>query len=125
MTVHNHSATFAYAVLDNGGATLVPYSYRPADMTDGYMVSLAGREAVYQLSGDEATDFRLITDATTQYVERHDFQPRQFVGLWTDDGRLYVDTSVHVASRAEAVQLAQDNHQLALWDIAAQAEVRM
>lgn len=49
----------------------------------------------------------------------------EYLGVWTDptNGTLYLDASVHVADKWEALEMAHAGGELAIWDIARGAEI--
>lgn len=49
----------------------------------------------------------------------------RFVGWWTDDDRFYIEPSDWVASEVEALALARERGELAFYDIARQADIRV
>jgi hypothetical protein len=54
-------------------------------------------------------------------VEKHYMEN---VGFWMDEGKLYIDRIQIVDDVKRAISLANDNNELAIWDIANQQEVR-
>ena len=46
------------------------------------------------------------------------------VGFWMDEGKLYIDRIQIVDDVKRAISLANENNELAIWDIANQQEVR-
>jgi len=81
----------------------------------GYMVSIPGAEAVRRLSD--------ITELTIKrYVEKYAQQlatPGAYLGAWVDGWEVYLDISVNVDSLEDALNLARDNKQLAIYDLEA------
>lgn len=49
----------------------------------------------------------------------------RFVGWWTDGDRFYIEPSDWVASEVEALALARERGELAFYDIARQADIRV
>ena len=54
-------------------------------------------------------------------VEKHYIEN---VGFWMDEGKLYIDRIQIVDDVKRAISLANDNNELAIWDIANQQEIR-
>ncbi len=54
-------------------------------------------------------------------VEKHYMEN---VGFWMDEGKLYIDRIQIVDDVKRAISLANDNNELAIWDIANQQEIR-
>ena len=48
----------------------------------------------------------------------------KYIGGWDDGGNFYLDISTHVQDKEEAIELAKQYNQLAIWDIAAMDEIR-
>ena len=46
------------------------------------------------------------------------------VGFWMNEGKLYIDRIQIVDDVKRAISLANENNELAIWDIANQQEVR-
>jgi hypothetical protein len=104
------------------GFTLHPVTgYAPAS---GYMVSLPGHTHTYPES--VAQDQQALASAldATLASERDSFdQPDTYLGGWISDGMLWLDPSQNVADYADAVSLASERDQVAIWDVAGQTEV--
>ena len=49
----------------------------------------------------------------------------RFIGWWTDGDRFYLEPSDWVASEVEALALARERGELAIFDIARQADIRV
>jgi hypothetical protein len=49
------------------------------------------------------------------------------VGVWTDtdDGRVYVDRVKHVDALSDALDLAREHGELAIWDLREEKEIRL
>ena len=43
-------------------------------------------------------------------------QPEHFLGIWVDDGQAYIDVSVRLMRRNDALKLAKEKGQLAIYD---------
>lgn len=115
--VRKELAKLAHGSLVNGGFTLSPDGNAP-DV--GYAVSIHP-EAERILTDPSIEDiFRYIEDwADILYLDN-----RAHLGGWiSDDGKLYLDISVVIADRAEALRLAARHRQLAVYDLARQQEI--
>jgi len=55
----------------------------------------------------------------------HLYPDTRFIGWWTDGGRFYIEPSDWLASETEALALARERGELAFFDIASQADVRL
>jgi len=81
--------------------------------SSGYMVSIQGCEEVYY--SEDVTD-----DTIPGYITRHVKQlllPGAYLGAWLDGSKVYLDISINVASLEDALNLARNNSQLAIYDI--------
>ncbi len=67
-----------------------------------------------------ATDM-ITSEDVAAYLAAH--TGARYVGMWTEDGRVYLDAVTHVNDRADAMRLGSDRHELAIYNITdAQAE---
>lgn len=92
-----------------GGATLDAYTGSVALLHNGYMVSVKGYERKLRLSN---LNNRLLG----RYVKIAK-QQNAFIGLWLDEGVLYIDISVCISDLHEAIITATANEQLAIYDL--------
>ena len=98
-------------IIKNGGATLTS-ELKKAKLTRGYMVSLEGTES--QVKGD---DYQAIIKAIEEKQAIIKDSKNLFIGLWLDGGIMYVDVSINIEDRAEALEFAKRNKQLAIYDL--------
>jgi hypothetical protein len=51
----------------------------------------------------------------------------RLIGVWTDSetGRVYLDAVEHIESRSDALRIAAERGELAIWDLYAKAEIRL
>ena len=96
------------AVKTNGGATLTS-DLDNAAIDSGYMVSLAGHEF--------KTNIDLLTIELLKDYQRIAEQYNAYVGLWLDGDDLYLDISTNIQDQQQAIKMARDNNQLAIYDI--------
>ena len=101
-------------VLKNGGATL-KNNGAFMDLAAGFMVSLADTEKKISLSSLKLKDLN-------NYLKLAK-NKNAFVGLWLDNNILYLDLSVNIINKNEALKVAKNNSQLAIYDIANQATI--
>lgn len=52
-------------------------------------------------------------------------EPNKYVGAWLDDGNYYLDVATVVMDRDKAVEMGKETNQIAIWDLGANAEVRL
>ena len=96
------------AIKDNGGATLTS-DLNEATLKNGYMVSLKDHELKISI---EALSNELLKDY--QQIAKHH---GAYVGLWLDNNDLYLDISINIKDHQQALKLAHDNKQLAIYHI--------
>lgn len=98
---------------ENGGSSVV----NGKNLKDGYTVSVR-KDLEQVLPKDKITP-----EDVAAYRARPDVQkvlnddPRAFVGTWANDGKTYMDVSVHVPDKATARKLGVANKQLAIYDL--------
>lgn len=93
----------------NGGATLTS-NLNNNRLKGGYMVSLRGYERRYKKMGAcfmKALDkYKALAKSLNAYV-----------GLWVDNGLVYLDLSINVKDKERAIRKGIDNKQLAIYNI--------
>ena len=90
------------------GKTLNSGGYSFNEYSDGYMVSLEGTERKICLHGNT------VIGVIYKIIEF--FVTHKTVNTWLDNKILYLDVSVNVANLDEALELAKENKQLAIYD---------
>lgn len=102
---------FFTETLNNNGAS---YSILSGELnpTNGYFVSLANKGITVDLS-----DFnqKVVADYISQNAIQLN-QAKYFVGSWIDNGVVYLDVTVQVADKRNALELAYNNGQQAIYD---------
>lgn len=98
-------------IIKNGGATLTK-ELKKASLTSGFMVSLEGTET--QTKGD---DYQAIMKAIEEKQEIIKDSKNLFIGLWLDGGIMYVDVSINIIDKVEALEFGKYNKQLAIFDL--------
>lgn len=94
------------AVQTNNGATLTS-DLDTATIDNGYMVSLQGYEI--------KTSIDLLTSEMLKEYQSIAKQCNAFIGLWMDANELYLDISVNIQDEKQALKVARDNNQLAIY----------
>lgn len=92
----------------NNGATLTS-NLETATIDSGYMVSLAGYEI--------KTSITLLTSEMLKEYQSIAQQQNAYIGLWLDNDELYLDISVNIKDEQQALRMARDNNQLAMYHI--------
>lgn len=109
----------------NGGTTLHLMSGEYDRYTDGYYVGGLVKGETFPLAGSYAADY---TIAAINIISRIPVGAGEtHIGSWLDreTGTVWIDASEHYADRTEALRVAVDRGELAIWDIAANEEVRV
>ena len=88
----------------NGGATINKYGER-VSMKSGYQVS---KQDLYIIPVDEL-DKLIIKEAMKLLLKRGDY-----LGVWIDDGKAYIDISVRIATKKEAMTRGRELNQLSV-----------
>lgn len=98
-------------IVENKGATLTR-ELQQAEIKKGYIVSLEGAET--QAKGD---DYQAINQAIKEKQEIIKDNNNMFIGLWLDNNIMYIDISINIIDKMEALEFAKYNKQLAIYDI--------
>ena len=80
--------------------------------SSGYMVSLQGCEEVYHT--EDITD-----DTIPGYITRIKelLLPGAYFGAWLDGSKVYLDVSINLDNLQDALDLARNNSQLAIYNL--------
>jgi len=92
------------------GATIAPRG--PLNPKKGYAVGKKSREIEGRLT---------LKDVTT-YLEEHQ-GPDDYLGLWRSDGTVYLDTTIIVDTKEEALETAIAHRQIAVYDFETGTEI--
>lgn len=98
-------------IIDNGGETLTK-ELKKAELKKGFMVSLEGTET--QTKGD---DYQAINKAIEEKQEIIKDNNNLYIGLWLDSNIMYIDISINIIDKVEALEFAKYNKQLAIYDL--------
>lgn len=98
-------------IIENKGETLNK-ELKKADLNKGFMVSLEGTET--QTQGD---DYQAINQAIKEKQEIIKDSNNMYIGLWLDNNIMYIDISININDKVEALEFAKYNKQLAIYDI--------
>ncbi|MFF0580119.1 hypothetical protein [Streptosporangium saharense] len=87
--------------------------------TDGYMVATTGRTAQFpeHILDDPDAAAEAIDDYLMRNRDVFENDPNMHLGGWVEDGKLWVEPSHNIASREEAVELARNTDQIAIYDV--------
>ena len=98
-------------IIKNGGETLTK-DLKKASLNNGYMVSLEGAES--QVKSD---DYNAIEKAIEEKQEIIQDRDNLYIGLWLDGGIMYIDLSINIKDKVEALEFGKKNKQLAIYDL--------
>ena len=95
-------------IIIEGGATLNKHG-EDFKADEGFMVSVFGAEF-------KTTDKEIAKNKIEEYLEKIQTEEGLFVGVWLDEGEVYIDLSIHILDYNEALEVARNNKQKALFD---------
>ena len=98
-------------MIKNGGATL-DYNYNNFNVSVGYMVSIKGNEKKININ-----DIENIKKEISKKMEFVKNKKGYYIGLWVENGLMYVDISKHIIKYDRALEVARNNKQLAVYDL--------
>ena len=98
-------------IIKNGGETLTK-ELKKAELKRGYMVSLEGTET--QTRGN---DYEAIQKAIEEKQEIIKGKNNMYIGLWLDNNIMYIDVSINIIDKVEALEFGKRNKQLAIYDL--------
>lgn len=98
-------------IIENKGETLTK-ELKKADLKKGFMVSLEGAET--QAKGD---DYQAIKKAIEDKQAIIKDNNNMYIGLWLDNNIMYIDISINIIDKVEALEFAKYNKQLAIYDL--------
>jgi len=106
-----------HKVLKDGGITITSRLVQVKRQT-GFFVSLKNQEIVIPLK-----DF--IPDTLSERINSLRVKDTQYIGIWVDkvNEKVYIDISVWIRDREQAIQKGIDESQIAIWDIEKGQEV--
>lgn len=98
-------------IIENKGETLTK-ELKKAELKKGYMVSLEGTET--QTKGD---DYQAIIKAIEEKQAIIKDKNNMYIGLWLDSNIMYIDISINIIDKVEALEFGKYNKQLAIYDL--------
>lgn len=98
-------------IIENKGETLTK-ELKKAELKRGYMVSLEGTET--QTKGD---DYQAIIKAIEEKQAIIKDKNNMYIGLWLDSNIMYIDISINIIDKVEALEFGKYNKQLAIYDL--------
>lgn len=98
-------------IIENKGETLTK-ELKKADINGGFMVSLEGAEVQKNIN-----DINGIKKAIEEKQEIIKNKNNMYIGLWLDSNIMYIDISININDKVEALEFAKYNKQLAIYDL--------
>lgn len=98
-------------ILENKGATL-DKNYNDFVSDKGFMVSLKGQEK--KVNKNDIEEIKKEIENKKRLIEN---KKGLYIGLWLDNDILFIDISIHIIDYLEALEVARDNDQLAIFDL--------
>ena len=98
-------------IIKNEGATL-DKNYNNFNSNKGFMVSIKGQEV--------KTDKNNIEEIKKEIEKKREFIENKkglYIGLWLDSDIMFIDISIHIINYSEALEVARNNEQLAIFDL--------
>lgn len=98
-------------IIEKGGETLTS-ELKVANIKNGFIVSILGFEKTF-----EYKDTKNINDYVLDLQAKIGSKKDYFIGFWTYKNKLYVDLSINIIDKAEALEFSKKNKQLAIYDV--------
>lgn len=113
-------------IVNNGGATLTR-ELESANYATGWQVSKQDLFTIPMETLPRDKQGRIATARVKNMIadiaKTHIKSKQEFLGLWVDNGKLYIDKSVRTKTKKEAMQIARENKQLAIFKWATSSSV--
>lgn len=98
-------------IIENEGATL-DYNYNDFKSNRGFMVSLKGQEV--KVNKNDIKGIKKEIEKKREFIKD---KKGLFIGLWLEDDMMYIDISIHIIDYLEALEVARNNEQKAIFDL--------
>lgn len=98
-------------IIKNEGATL-DCNYNNFKSDRGFMVSLKGQEV--KVDKNDIENIKKEIEKKREFIKD---KKGLYVGLWLDDEVMYIDISIHIIDYVEALEVARNNEQKAIYDL--------
>lgn len=98
-------------IIKNGGVTL-DYNLNNFNNNNGFMVSLKGQEV--KIDKNDIQGIKKEIEKKREFIKD---KKGLFIGLWLENDVIYIDVSVHIINYLEALEVARNNNQLAIYDL--------
>ena len=98
-------------IIKNKGATL-DRNLNDFKRNKGYIVSLEGQEKKIIKSNIE--EIKKEIEEKRKFIEN---RKGLYIGLWLENDYIYIDISIYIEDKTEALEIAKKNKQLAIYDL--------
>lgn len=98
-------------IIEKGGETLTS-NLKVANIAGGYMVSILGYEKTF-----EYNDTKNINDYILNLQDKIKDKKGYFIGLWTYENKLYIDVSINIIDKVDALEFGKKNKQISIYNI--------
>lgn len=98
-------------IIENKGATL-DSNYNDFKSENGFMVSIEGQEV--KVNKNDIQGIKKEIEKKRKFIEN---KKGLYIGLWLDNEIMYIDVSIHIIDYMEALEVARNNDQLAIYDL--------
>lgn len=98
-------------IIENKGETLTK-DLKKADLKKGFMVSLEGTES--QVAGNDYNEIMKAIESKKELIKDRN---NLYIGLWLDNNIMYIDISINIQDKTEALEFGKYNRQLAIYDL--------
>lgn len=105
--------------IKNGGATLTA-TLDNATLKYNYMVSLYGYEKTFKVDDVEG-----LKEGLKAYQKKATGKKDLYIGLWVNDGLVYLDLSVNICKKNDALRIGKQNKQQAIYDIKNNKDIKI
>lgn len=98
-------------IIKNEGATL-DKDYNDFSSSVGFMVSLKGYEV--KVNKNDIQGIKKEIEKKRDFIQN---KKGLYIGLWVEDDILFIDISIHIIDYLEALEIARNNEQKAIFDL--------
>ena len=98
-------------IIKQGGATLTS-SLEVANINEGYMVSILGYEKKFDCE-DVTNINNYILDLQNKIGSKEGY----YIGLWVFKNEVYVDISINIIDKSDALEFGKKNKQISIYNI--------
>lgn len=104
-------------IIKNGGATLTS-DLEVASVKSGFMVSILGYEKTFEYNDAEG-----INNYVKNLQSKIGSKEGYYIGLWTYENQLYVDVSINILDKVDALEFGKKNKQIAIYEVLTGANI--